>query len=229
MPKKIVKGFTLIELLVVVAIIGIISTIGVVGYNGYTKAAYATVVKKIHYEVIDYAKSELTKCFTEIENSNGEIQIFNFIDWPTAPYWNGQGRYNCHQRGAGSVNAAIVGHFQEISLRGGYLNPYQPDFTKKRKDKVSKATRDYDKLDMCHYSGSGNTGNGDCVVRNSRFEPKLLPWRGNWTDADVGYVNVRTVNDGGSNSTFQGSISVQTCIRTPCTGKNIIASEFKIF
>ena len=59
--------------------------------------------------------------------------------------------------------------------------------------------------------------------------PKPLPWRGNWTDEDVGFVNVRTVNDDVGNSTFQGSVSVQTCIRTPCSGKNIIASEFKIF
>ena len=221
MPKKVVKGFTLIELLVVVAIIGIISTIGVVAYNGYTKAAYATVIKKIHYEVIDYAKSELTKCFTEIENSNGEIQIFNAIDEPTHPYWNGQGLLNCHQRKASHVSTYSRTHFQALSLRGGYLNPYKKDETDKRREagKISQK-KGYDWWDTC---------TKDCAVRYSRFMPKPLPWRGNWTDEDVGFVNVRTVNDDVGNSTFQGSVSVQTCIRTPCSGKNIIVSEFKIF
>lgn len=219
--KKTAKGFTLIELLVVVVIIGIISTIGVVAYNGYTKAAYANVIKKIHYEVIDYAKSELTRCFIDPENSDGEIKIFNTIDDPTNPSWNGQGQLNCHQRKASHVETYSRSHFEELSTRGGYLNPYKKDETDKRREdgKISKKYG-YDWWDIC---------TKDCVVRYSRFTPKSLPWRGNWTDADVGFVNVRTVNDDVGNSTFQGSISVQSCIRTPCSGKNIIASEFKIF
>ena len=222
MLKKIVKGFTLIELLVVVAIIGILSAVGVVAYNGYTKAAYATVIKKIHYEVIDYAKSELTKCFTGIENSNGEIQTFNAIDEPTHPYFNGQGQVNCHQRSASIVRSYMTSHFYALSIRGGYLNPYKKDETNKRREAGKNSQKKgYDWYDLCNKK--------DCTVRYSRFTPKPLPWRGNWTDADVGFVNVRTVNDGVGNSTFQGSVSVQTCTRTPCSGKNIIASEFKIF